>query len=60
MKKPVNPNPSKVIIIPQTPQNNREEVAPQENAPMETQAPVSTPTTAPQQAKAEVAEEEDE
>ena len=59
MKKPVNP--SKVIIIPQTPQNNNMETeVPKANNPVETQAPVSTPTTAPQQAKAEVAEEEDE
>ena len=55
MKKP---NPSKVIIIPQTPQNNNmEQEAPQEKTSMETQAPVTGPTTsAPKQAKAEVAE----
>lgn len=56
MKKPVNP--SKVIIIPQTPQNNNMETeVPKANNPVETQAP---PTTAPQQAEAEVAEEEGE
>ena len=51
-------NPSKVIIIPQTPQNNREEIAPQGNAPVE--VPTSAQTPVQQQAEAEVAEEEDE
>ena len=50
-------NPSKVIIIPQTPQNNNkmEEQAPQANAPVEAPAPQGP---AQQQAKAEIAEEE--
>ena len=50
-------NPSKVIIIPQTPQNNREEVAPQENAPVE--VPTSTQAPIQQQAEAEEAVEEE-
>ena len=54
MKKPTNP--SKVIIIPQTPQNNnKQEVAPQSNAPAD-QAPAQAPVQ--QQAEAEQAEEE--
>ena len=53
MKKPVNPNPSKVIIIPQTPQNNnREEVAPQGDAPVAVPTPAQNPVQ--QQAEAEV------
>lgn len=53
MKKPTNP--SKVIIIPQTPQNNnKQEVAPS-SAPAN-QAPAQAPVQ--QQAEAEEAEEE--
>lgn len=57
MKKPINPNPSKVIIIPQTPQNNNmEEEAPQGNTPTMTQAPPQGP--AQQEASAETVAEE--
>ena len=64
MKKPTNPTPSKVIIIPQTPQNNNmEEMAPQDKSSVETQAPVSAPTPTPapasQQARVEPVEEKD-
>ena len=58
MKKLNNPNPSKVIIIPQTPQNNKsEEEAPQGNTPTMTQAPPQGP--AEQEACTEMAAEED-
>ena len=68
MKKPINPNPnpSKVIIIPQTPQNNMEENAPQDRSsvesPAQASAPVSAPAPAPasQQAQVGPVEEEDE
>ena len=54
MKKPTNP--SKVIIIPQTPQNNnKQEVAPS-SAPAEKEAPAQAP--AQQQTAAEEVEEE--
>lgn len=54
MKKPTNP--SKVIIIPQTPQNNgKQEECPQCNAPAENQAPEQAPVQ--QQAEAEAEEE---
>ena len=53
MKKPTNP--SKVIIIPQTPQNNNKQEVPQCNAPAD-QAPAQAPVQ--QQAEAEAAEEE--
>ena len=50
-------NPSKVIIIPQTPQNNGQQVeCPQCEAPTENKAPVQPPVQ--QEAEAEPAEEE--
>ena len=58
MKKLNNPNPSKVIIIPQTPQNNKsEEEAPQGNTPTMTQAPPLGP--AEEEASAEIDAEEE-
>ena len=50
-------NPSKVIIIPQTPQNNSQQVeCPQCEAPTENKAPVQP--SVQQEAEAEPAEEE--
>ena len=55
MKKPTNP--SKVIIIPQTPQNNsKQEECPQGNTPSENQVPPQ----APAQQKAEADENDEE
>ena len=55
MKKPTNP--SKVIIIPQTPQNNsKQEECPQGNTPSENQVPPQAP--AQQKAEADEGEEE--
>ena len=55
MKQPTTP--SKVIIIPQTPQNNPKQVeAPKTNTPVEAPAPPQGP--AQQEASAETAEEE--
>ena len=55
MKKPTNP--SKVIIIPQTPQNNNKQgECPQCENPTETQVPAQPPVQ--QQAENEAEEEE--
>ena len=55
MKKPTNP--SKVIIIPQTPQNNNSQAeCPQCNPPAEEQAPVQPPVQ--QQSEPQQSEEE--
>lgn len=57
MKKPTNP--SKVIIIPQTPQNNNSQgECPQCNNPAEKQEPAQAP--AQQKAEADEGEEEEE
>lgn len=57
MKKPTNP--SKVIIIPQTPQNNNSQgECPQCNNPAEKQEPAQVP--AQQKAEADEGEEEEE
>ena len=52
-------NPSKVIIIPQTPQNNSQQVeCPQCDAPTENKAPVQPSVQQEAEAEAEPAEEE--